>query len=99
MAPKLAVPCSVISCHAGREGAGFLCWGAEGPQGAVVALVGPHRTGQGRVTVFSCRNSHGEKGTGEGLGFSTDLLQAGFTPGSGKDLAIFGVCFASQSGT
>lgn len=43
--------------------------------------------------------SCGEEGTGEGLGFSTDLLQAGFTAGSEKDLAIYRVCFASQSGT
>lgn len=53
--------------------------------------------GEGSSPAFSCWNSCGDKGTGEGLGFSTDLLQAGFTAGSEKDLARFGVCFASQS--
>lgn len=34
---------------------------------AVVALGGCHGTGQVRVTIFSRRNSYGEKGAGEGL--------------------------------
>lgn len=50
LGPKPALPCSVISCHAGRAEAGFVSWGAEGPRGAELACqcLWLALTGQGR---------------------------------------------------
>ena len=65
---------AAISCDAGEWKRVDLCDGVmRGPGaqwecgGAAVALGGCHGTGRVRVTIFSRRNSYGEKETGAGL--------------------------------